>query len=112
MPNYREQTGVGTSWVRAYRATCSNNTTHRAVWFDEEIVFVGPDGVRTTTTAMGMGCGLELTAQNSDTNFPLLDESGDPTGQSVTYRDAYILLMSLYYSVATARDLPAAVSNE
>lgn len=101
--NYREQTGVGTSWMRTYRVTFSNEAA-RSVWFDEQFVFVGPDGAKTITTAMGMGCGMELTELNAETTFPLLDETGEPSGASATYREVYTLMMSLYYHVAAVRD--------
>ena len=107
MPNYRETTGMGTSWTRSYRVTCNNAEDRRSVWFDEERVMVGPDGTRMSATSMGMGCGKDLTAENSATVFPRLDADGTPTGESLTYQDVYLILMSLYYHVATERDAAA-----
>lgn len=104
MPNYREQTVTEQTWVRAYRATCNNAHDRKAIWFDEERVIVGPDGERITATAMGMGCGMELTADNASTLFNLLDTDGNPTGETATYSAVYQIMMSLYYHVATLRD--------
>ena len=104
MPNYKEQAVSGTTWLRANRVTCNNGHEHKNIWFDEERVIVGPDGERITATAMGMGCGMELTADNAGTAFALLDADGNATGQSASYADVYQIMMSLYYHVAAARD--------
>lgn len=105
MPNYREQTVTGQTWVRAYRATCNNAHDRKAIWFDEERVVIGPNGERITATSMGSGCGMELTPDNAGTVFALLDADGNATGQSATYSAVYQIMMSLYYHVATLRDL-------
>ena len=104
MPNYKEQTVTGQTWIRSYRATCSNGHARKTVWFDEEHVVVGSNGERITAREMGHGCGMDLTADNATTAFPLLDADGNPTGQTTTYSAAYLMLMSLYYHVAQARD--------
>lgn len=104
MPDYKEQAIAGKTWIRSYRATCSNDHTRKSIWFDEERVVLGPDGERITATSIGMGCGMELTADNAETAFALLDADGNPTGQSASYADVYQIMMSLYYHVAGARD--------
>ena len=111
MPNYKEQTVTGQTWIRAFRATCNNEHSRKSVWFDEERVVLGSDGERITATEMGAGCGMELTADNAGTPFDLLDADGNPTGHSATYADAYLLLMSLYYHVAALRDQSEAGGN-
>ncbi len=105
MPNYNEQAVSGTTWLRANRVTCNNGHEHKNIWFDEERVIVGPDGERITATTIGMGCGATLSADNASTAFPLLDADGNPTGQTSTYSDVYLILMSLYYHVANQRDV-------
>ena len=105
MPNYKEQAVSGTTWLRAYRVTCNNGQDRKTIWYDEERVIAGPDGERITATAIGMGCGATLDSENAATPFDMLDDSGSPTGQEATYADAYRLLMSLYYHVATKRDI-------
>lgn len=111
MPNYKEQAVSGTAWLRAYRLTCNNGHDQKTVWFDEERVILAPDGERITATTIGMGCGATLDAATAATPFALLDDSGSPTGQTATYADAYRLLMSLYYHVATLRDQSEAPGN-
>lgn len=102
MPNYKEQTGVGTSWVRASRLVADNTEGSRLIRFDEETVFVSPDGNRFVATAGGVT--EYLTDTNGSTSFPLLDIDGNPTGGTATYTDVYQMLMSLYYAVASKRD--------
>lgn len=109
MPNYKEQTGLGTSWVRASRVIADNTDGKRMMRFDEETVFLSPDGAR--HVAPSGGVTAYLTTENHDTVFPLLDNDGNPTGQTSTYADVYLLLMSLYYHVATLRDDAEALGN-
>ena len=107
MPNYKEQEITGTSWTRSYRATCDNSGDRKSVWFDEEVVVRDPEGNKLVGRKMGMGCGLELTPENASTLFNLLDINGDITGNSLTYQQAYLVLMSLYYHAVNLRDQQA-----
>lgn len=104
MPNYKEQTGLSTTWTRGYRATCMNLPDNKSIWFDEETVFIAPDGNRYASTEMGKGCGIKLDALNALNEFPELDDNGVPTGKILKYIDVYTTLVSLYYHVATMRD--------
>lgn len=105
MPNYKEKEIAGTSWTRSYRATCNNYSDNKSIWFDEEKVILSPDGTKFTSTEIGMGFGVDLNIDNSNTEFQILDINGDPTEKVLTYQDIYLILMSLYYHTAHLRDM-------
>lgn len=111
MPNYREQSLTGSTWLRAYRVTCNNGHDRRSIWYDEERVIIGPEQQRITATSFGMGCGTELTSENAAAEFPMLDANGNPTGQHMTYADVYLVHLSLYYHIAKLRDDAEAAGN-
>lgn len=105
MADYKEQTGVGTSWMRASRVIADNAEDYRMIRFEEETVFVGPDGKRLTAPSGGV-----TEYFNDDTAseaFALRDADGVPTGETATYADVYCMLLSLYYHVALKRDTGA-----
>lgn len=103
MPNYKETPITGTSYMRASRVVCDNNENNRSVQFLEESVMIMSSGEKLAVPAGGVT--QHLTADNCDTAFPLLDADGTPTGGTATFTDVYLLLMSLYYHVATQRDI-------
>lgn len=104
MPNYKESTIPCTSYVRAHHAVAVNPLQGpKFIQFREETVIVLPDGTSSTTPAGD--CAKFLTAENATESFPLLDADGNPTGQTSTYSDVYLVLMSLYYHVANQRDV-------
>lgn len=102
MPNYKETSVTGTSYVRAARVVCDNRESWRSIQFVEESVISMPDGTKITVPAGA--CTEFLTAENGGTEFPLLDANGEPTGETRTYSDVYLTMMSLYYYVAQQRD--------
>lgn len=110
MPNYKQTSVTGTSYVRASRVIAENNENGRYVQFIEESVVELADGTKMTVPAGG--CTKFLTTENGGTEFPLLDASGEPTGATATYSDVYLLLMSLYYHVATLRDIANSTAEE
>lgn len=107
MPNYKEITGIGTSWMRARNCFCDNTEGRKSIHFDEEVVFIASDGYKLSAPTM-LGCTQYLTADNTGEEFQILDMNGNPTGTTAKFQDMYIYLMSLYYHVANKRDLEAA----
>lgn len=103
MANYKESTIPCTSYVRAKTALAMNPLEGpRFVQFQEETVLILPDGSKSFAPAGE--CTQFLTAENAATSFALRNQDGVETGSSMTYLDAYLVLMSLYYHVATERD--------
>ena len=102
MADYKEQEIVGSSWMRASRVIADNTEGHRMIRFDEETVFVLPDGKRLTAPSGGVTEYFnEGTAAET---FALRDAEGVLTGASASYSDVYCMLLSLYYHVALKRD--------
>ena len=102
MADYKEQTIVGSSWMRASRVIADNTEGQRMIRFDEETVFVLPDGKRLVAPSGGVTDYF-----NEDTAsevFQLRDSEGVPTGATATYADVYCMMLSLYYQDAIKRD--------
>lgn len=104
MANYKETSVAGSKWTRSWQVVVENkfNKTPSITFFEEQIVDVG-DGVPTSTLVQG-----QLTEKFDDPTktFNLVHPvTGDVIGTG-TYQDLYVLLSSLYLSLATARDTP------
>ena len=103
MANYKESKITGTTYVRAHEVTVRNPLSgDKGICFAEEKVSVfGEQSMREHIGAINE----PFTAENAETEFPLLDSTtGEPTGKVATYRDVYQLLCSLYYALASTRD--------
>lgn len=110
MPNYKETSITGTSYTRAHKVVCDNSEDERRIQFFEQRVFALPGGERMVVPSGA--CAQALTPDNGGTEFVLRDSNGDPTSETRTYADAYIMLMSLYYHVAAERDASLAPVEE
>lgn len=105
MANYKESSLPCTSFVRACSVSCINpRNGSKMIQFQEETVIQLPDGSESFSRAGE--CTQMFTSENATTPFPLRDpHTGDVIGETMTYQDAYRVLMSLYYHVATERDI-------
>lgn len=105
MADYKEQTGVGTSWRRASKVCADNTNGARSIRFEEETVVVLPDGQKLSAPAGGVTAYFN--AESAGTVFALRDADGNLTGETATYADVYCMLLSLYYHVGIERDTRA-----
>lgn len=112
MPNYRETTVNGTSWVRCNHIIIDNpyQMTPRMMVYEQQIVNVGDQNLVTPPPVPG-----PLVVEFApDGSFPLLDpETGSPVMSGAapviaTHQQIYQLLFSLYLHAAAARDAAAA----
>lgn len=107
MANYKTSTIGGTSYQRAREVHISNPLGgDKLVAFIEERVLNLADGSLSTIPVPGLQFLSEhFSADNAGTTFPVLDMEGNPTGSVASYQEVYALLQSLYYHLATQRDL-------
>lgn len=102
MPNYKETSGVGTSYVRCKEVVLRNELNGvKGAAFIEELAINFDGGVIKQPTG-GMFC--EFSEINANTVFPLLDMDGNPTGEEVSFAHVYAVILSLYYYQASKRD--------
>lgn len=102
MPNYNEKTAVtGQAWQRCCQVVIENPRHAKpVVRFEEERVLALDGGTEVLTPAGGLA--LEF---DPDRVIVMRDAiTGEPTGKTVTYADAYALLYSAYLSAAAERD--------
>lgn len=103
MQNYKETEVSGTSYVRAREVVVSNvlDGYKGIMYVEEEVSILGSKIMRENVGAIHQ----EFTADNASTEFPLLNPiTNEPTGETATFQDVYVLLFSLYYHLATQRD--------
>lgn len=104
--NYQYTAVTGESWLRAKRIVIDNplNGIPVAKFVEERVVNLagGEQYFRDQGVLEG-----QLTVGQMGHEIPLLDpETGEPTGQVVTYGEAYIMLFSAYIHFADLRDNP------
>lgn len=101
MPDYNESTVTGHTWQRCHQVVIENpRQGARGVRFDEERVLALDGGAELRQPA-----GTLAVPFNPDTVIPLRDPAtGELTGATATYGDAYALLYSAYLAAALARD--------
>jgi hypothetical protein len=101
--NYKETSGVGSSWVRAYELTVYNpydSDIKSVEFYEERVVNLGDTVVFNKIGSAGKSI---TNAQLLDT-FPILDvQTGEATG-TMTYLQLYQALHSLYIATALERD--------
>jgi hypothetical protein len=105
MSNYRETTLNGASWIRAYRVTAENPLQGQPyVRYDEEWAINPPEGAPITRRLGALD--TEFTVENAGTSFQLINPVTMEVipGATATYQDLYVLLYSLYWALAEARD--------
>lgn len=103
MQNYKETTVSGTSYVRAREVNVSNilGGYKGIMYCEEEVSILGEKILRENVGALHQ----EFNAETANTQFPLLDTvTNEPTGETATFQDVYVLLFSLYHHLATQRD--------
>lgn len=113
MPNYRETSLTGTSWVRCRAVTITNPLTGTGelnlhtqsiegptAYFQEEKVVVMDGGQMRQDVGACQQAFLpdgEIALRNPDT--------GELTGTTATHAQLYAILFSLYMQTALARDV-------
>lgn len=101
MPNYKEVSGTGQIWRRCHQATIYNQEgREKAIVFEEQDV--AQIGDRKVSTRVG-----EVVAKFDPNGYlPLYDpETGDSLGKTITHKEIYTALYSLYLRTAQDRDL-------
>lgn len=103
---YQNTAVTGESWLRAKRIVIDNPLNGiPSVKFVEERV-VNLEGGEQYFRDQGV-LERQFTEGQMGHEIPLLDpETGEPTGQAVTYGEAYNLLFSTYIHFADLRDNP------
>ena len=100
-PNYNETTVTGQAWQRCCQVVIENPRAGQPlVRFDEERV-LALDGDAEMRTPLG---SLAVPFDPAKTIAMRDPATGEPTGATVTYADAYALLYSAYLSAAAERD--------
>ena len=103
MSDYQQTTVTGDSWVRARSVTINNPVIGtKMIAFQEEKALVAGEG-DVLTRQLG-GISETLTAENINTEFPVLNpETGEQVG-TATYAQVYAMLHSTYIFLAKRRD--------
>ena len=106
MANYKERAIAGTSYLRAKSVYISNPLDdEKQITFSEEEVVTVDGGDRIFKPVGGMVPLREsFNSDNMLTEFPMMDQNSEPTGATARYVDVYLILHSLYYHLAQARD--------
>lgn len=104
MPDYKQSALTGTTWQRCHQVVIDNpRGAIPSVRFDEEEMLALADG-REIKRALG---SLALPFDPAR-EIPLRDPmTGELTGATASYGDAYVLLYSAYLAAAEARDAAA-----
>lgn len=111
MPDYNETDLTGKAWQRCHEFSIANTRgTLPVVQFYEERVIALEDGAE-----IRQGLGPLTVAFDPAREIALRNpETGEPTGATMTYADAYAVLYSAYLDAAVERDAnqPAPVDPE
>ena len=102
MANYKETSVAGTKWTRSWQVVVENkyNQIPNVAFFEEQIVDTG-DGSPVSKMVPG-----SLTEQFTDPSktFDLIHPVTGAVVGSTSYQDVYVMLSSLYLSLANKRD--------
>ena len=101
MSDYKESTIAGTVWQRCHEIVVSNTrgAVPRIQFFEERVIALeGAGEIRQTLGPLEVAFDPALVVQILDPT------TGQPTGASATYGEAYVLLYSAYLAAALARD--------
>ena len=108
MREYKETEIAGHEYVRCkgVQIISELGAPQRTILFHEESVAV----IGSRHIAQPLGAVMNhLTADNGATEFDIIDfETMQPTGQKLTYQDAYAIMASLYLHTAHKRDFEEA----
>jgi len=107
MANYKEEQLTADKWVRSNRVTITNPYQGvPKITFGEEEITLLSDGRAVNLPLQGLVQGFT----DPTTVFPVLNPvTGEDTGTTATYGDLYVMLHSLYISLAKIRDAEQAV---
>lgn len=111
MPNYKESSVTGSSYVRAGSVFIENGLVDKSIAFQEqEVIALGDE---TINKNLGLLTGA-FTAESQDTAFALLDPETNQQvdGQTMTFSEVYRALYSLYLHLALERDAAAEAEQE
>lgn len=100
MANYNEQSGSGQSWQRCYTITIDNpyQATPVITFHEELVVQIGDNTIRQPKTS----CRVQF---DPNQTFNVVNpENNINTGATLTHKDLYVYLYSLYIDAATKRD--------
>ena len=105
MSKYQEKQVSGESWVRAKRIVIENQLGEapRAKFVEEKILVSDGEYFQKD---LGI---LDIDPDNKhfvESDINLLDETGSPTGQTISYRELNGILTSAYIHYAHLRDNP------
>lgn len=97
---YRERTIIRKTWRRTHRVEINNPYLGQpTIRFDEEDI-EDTGGVLRSTPAEGVFCDFDPKAL-----IPLVDpDTLEPTGDTISMAGCYLAILSLYMSLAGARD--------
>ena len=101
MSDYKETNVVGKAWSRCFQVVIDNvRGRPPAAQFFEERVLLLDEGQE-----IRQGQGPLAVAYDPARLIPIRDpQTGEPTGATATYAEAYALLYSAYIEAALARD--------
>jgi hypothetical protein len=100
--DYRQTEGSATSWRRSYQVIVNNprNGAPSVIFHEEDRVNMNGVEFAASTAPTSVTATFDPEA-----SIPLLNpETGEPTGTSLSQRDLYVTLFSLYMQLARARD--------
>ena len=100
MANYNETDVTGTEYQRCFSVVI-NNVLNQI----PEIIFKEEKVLNLSTGKMSIGCGYCAKQYNADSEFSILNIADNTdTGSTMTHKDLYIALYSLYVQTAAERD--------
>lgn len=103
MPNYLESDIIGTEYRRARFLQISNerNCTPNILIFEERVI-------QFDNETIGQDIDRLHCQFSPETEFPIIDPmTGEPTENTATHQEVYVLLNSLYRHLAAERDANA-----
>lgn len=106
MANYRESSVSGSKWQRATRVVVDNQLGNTpSIYFEEEEI-VNFDGTTFKKPVGIVNCVFE-----ADKEIPLINPAtGEELGATITQKDIYVALHSLYMQLVAKRDIPVQIN--
>lgn len=108
--NYKQTAVAGTSWIRCSAIHISNPLEDSE---NANISTLGPSAVFTEQKVIAMeGTDITIPAGTCSKTFNPMEtitivnpETGQPTGNTITHAELYVILYSLYLQTAQERDM-------
>lgn len=105
MPNYQESQVDGTKWRRCERIEIANPSapeTPRITFFERDVIGIDGNVVGVAGNAPNAALSVQY---DQNAVIDLYDpETLEPTGQTITHAQLYVMLFSAYMTTAVARD--------